>query len=103
MRRLSLLATCVLVSACGGGGGKASPPDAARSSSAPSRAHAAAPPTSGPTAVADRCAKQAKGDPAEMMLCFASHHVQVPDSIRTCVKGVRDRSAINKCLEAAAR
>jgi hypothetical protein len=53
--------------------------------------------------VPDRCASAAKGDPAEMSLCLASHHIVVRDSVRGCVKGERDRSKLIECLREAAQ
>jgi hypothetical protein len=76
----ALLAVCLTAAACGG---------AAK--------------TTPHTSVADRCAQQAKGDPAEMSLCLASHHIIVPDSVRSCVRGVRDGAKLIECLREAAR
>ncbi len=47
--------------------------------------------------------RQANGDPAEMSLCLAAHHILVKDSVRTCVHGVRDKDQLIECLREAAQ
>ena len=89
MRRAALLAVCLGVAACGGGGPQPSPPHGGT----PAR-HAS---------VADACVRQADGDPAEMSLCLASHHIVVKDSVRGCVHDVRDKDQLIECLREAAR
>ena len=74
------LAACLTIAACG--------------SSAPRPAHAS---------VADGCVRQANGDPAEMSLCLASHRIVVKASVRTCVRGVRDKDQLIECLRKAAQ
>ena len=88
MKRAALLAVCLGLAACGG----ATP--------ASHRGHAVA--ASG-GAVVDGCVRRADGDPAELMLCLASHHVEVSDSIRTCVSGVRDSDRLIACIRSYAR
>jgi hypothetical protein len=88
MKRVALLAVCLGLAACGGG------------TSPSHRGHAVA--ASG-DAVVDGCVHQAGGDPAELMLCLASHHVEVSDSIRGCVSGVRDSDRLIACIRSYAR
>jgi hypothetical protein len=100
MRRVVLLAACLGMAACGGGGAQ-SPPSHGGGAD-----HAAASQSGAPASgdsVVDRCVAKADGDPAEMMLCLATHHVQVSDSIRTCVSGVRESAQLIACMRKFSR
>ncbi|HEY6887125.1 MAG TPA: hypothetical protein VI300_05070, partial [Solirubrobacter sp.] len=85
MRRAALLVACLGMAACGGGGARPSPPQGGVAAASGG-------------SVVDGCVKQADGDPAELMLCLASHHIEVSDSIRTCVSGVRDSDRLITCI-----
>jgi hypothetical protein len=52
---------------------------------------------------AEICATASQGDPAEMSLCLARHHIILSDSVRACVTGVRDRAKLIACMKEAAR
>ena len=90
MRRAALLVACLGMTACGGG----------EKPSSPHGSHAVA---AAGGSVVDGCVKRADRDPAELMLCLASHHIEVSDSIRTCVSGVRDSDRLIACIRKYAR
>jgi hypothetical protein len=88
MKRLLPAALCVAVAACGG--------------TAAHRAPQGPPGTPGPggSAVADRCAAQAAGNPSTMMICLSAHHRTIPDGprFRACVSGAHDASGAVECM-----
>jgi hypothetical protein len=90
IRSLPALLACVGVAACGG---------AAHSHI--TRTHAPAK-LGNVAAIADRCASQAHGDGAQMMLCLASNHVAVNlgEHARGCLSQNED---VVGCLRAASR
>ncbi|MDA0161512.1 hypothetical protein OM076_14645 [Solirubrobacter ginsenosidimutans] len=92
MKRAALLVACLGMAACGGGGARPSPSHGG--------GHAVA--ASGGSVV-DGCVKAADGDPAELMLCLASHHIEVSETIRGCVSGVRDSDRLITCIRRYAR
>jgi hypothetical protein len=57
------------------------------------------------TAIVNRCAAQAQGDPAAIGLCLASHGVVLPShgKLVTCVQDADTRSEVTDCLAKAAQ